>query len=778
MWNYLNPFEKTLISTACLLIVLALYSASLPYSHSIHHDVFMLRDEIPMDQAESNGPAQSSSAQWCVEPECLLAAAGIMQDMDKTVNPCDDFYAYSCGGWIKSHTIPQDKSSIGVFDTLSDQNKEVLRDILEGQFKPENNDQTDLANFNKIKAVYDACMNETQIESLKAAPILPVIKTVLDNIPLAIPLPQCYSGQPPDGKPVDYKTLSKTLGLMANIGLDSLVGPGVDVDAHDPNINVLYISSAGISLPSKEYYKETDLLAVYRTTISDTFRLTLGELSEQLWPGTPVPADMWDRMAEQVVQFEVTLANVSLTPGQLHDPVFTYNPMTFSELAQSAPNIDWTLMVQTWLEDFASVPEKAVIDSPAYMRALSNDILPTTPQPTVIAYLLWRSINSYIGFLHTTYQKPARRLNQKLSGVNADVLPPRWRVCQGVVNGAIGQGAGRYFVMRKFAGESKETAESMINALKDIFKQRLPQLDWLDEPTRIRAIEKVDKLAVKVGYSSQTLNLMDPKSIEKYYANFTSNSLDYLGNAIRSSRFGNNKAKFRLGKPVDKTLWHMTPQTVNAYYSPSSNEIVFPAGILQQPFFNGKLPEYLNFGGVGVVIGHELTHAFDNHGRLFDPTGKLTDWWTNSTASSFEQKSKCFISQYDNFTIKGPDNSDVHVNGNLTLGENLADNGGIRESYLTWKARFDSDPQQQAHNNRLLPGLDAFTREQLYFISFARVWCSSYKPEKLVQLVRTDPHSPTQHRVNGAVMNSPLFAETFKCPPGSPMNPGARCEIW
>ncbi|KAL1917606.1 uncharacterized protein VTP21DRAFT_3999 [Calcarisporiella thermophila] len=781
MWN-LSTIEKSLVLATAILVAFAtLYATTLdnedfPASYQLAH-VRVLVDRDALGQQ-----ASSNSSQWCVDPECLLAAAGIMQDMDTTVNPCEDFYSYSCGGWIKSHPIPQDKSQVSVFDLLSDNNKETLRDVLEGQFTPINSTQGDVEidkdNFNKFKAIYTACMNETNIEQLKANPILPVVKIVTDNLPLAQPLPLYFTGQPVSGQPIDKAALSRTLGKMSENGADGLVGLSVDADALDPEVNVLYMSSSGISLPSKDYYSEADVLALYRTTIGDTFRLILGELAPQIWPNTPIPADAWNQMADEVVKLETALANVSLSPEQSEDPVLTYNPTAFTDLAQQAPNLDWTLFAQTWLEGYAEVPPTAVIDAPNYMRSLSNEILPKTPSPTIVAYLLWRLLDTYSSYLHISYQRPIRRLNQKLTGVNADVLPPRWRTCLGIINSEAGQGAGRYFVLRKFGGNSKEMAEGLVESLKTIFKQRLPQLDWLDEATRQHAIEKVDKLDVKVGYSAKTPDVMSPASIQEYYKNLTTSQEAFLDNALSSARFINDKAKERLGKPVDKSLWQMNPQTVNAYYNPTGNEIVFPAGILQPPFFNVKLPEYLNFGGVGVVIGHELTHAFDNHGRLFDQTGKMADWWTNATAAAFEQKTQCFISEYGNFTIKSPEGADVHVNGNLTLGENLADNGGLGESFLTWQARMQSDPQMQTYNNRLLPGLDHLSREQLYFVSFARVWCSHTKPEKLLQQVRTDPHSPSQYRVNGAVVNSPLFARAFNCPAGSPMNPSSKCEIW
>jgi len=329
-----------------------------------------------------------------------------------------------------------------------------------------------------------------------------------------------------------------------------------------------------------------------------------------------------------------------------------------------------------------------------------------------------------------------------------------------------------------FGGDSKKMAENTIEAIKEAFVDNLPNLSWLDDETRTKAIEKVNAFVQKVGYSTSSPDIRLPVDLAEYYRAVEVDPKKHFDNLVSTARWQSKEMWSQVGQKVDRGRWLMTPQTVNAYYNPPLNEIVFPAGILQSPFFAAHDPEYLNYGGIGLVVGHELTHGFDNTGRQFDSKGRLVQWWSNATIDAFKDKTTCFVDQYSNFTMPTPSGGSVNVNGKLTLGENLADNGGLKQAYQAWKKRFDSDEGGDKYINHLLPGLESLGREKLFYVNFGRVWCQRIRPEAAFERIRTDPHSPARWRVNGAVQNSNHFAKTFQCPSGTPMNPKAKCEMW
>ncbi|KAI7888088.1 uncharacterized protein EV154DRAFT_426255 [Mucor mucedo] len=452
--------------------------------------------------------------------------------------------------------------------------------------------------------------------------------------------------------------------------------------------------------------------------------------------------------------------------------------MSLSELAKIAPNVDWGLYVNHLSPTNAPHPGKIVVTSPTYIERVSSDLLSQNAR-TLQAYFLWQTIYTYSDALGQDIRSPIHRLKSKLIGTNPKSVKPRWDTCLDEVNASIGFLAGRYYVLQAFGGDAaKRDADEFVKSIKGVFVDRLPELSWLDEPTREKALEKVDLLIRKVGYPDTSPNVMSPVSLSGYYGDLSLDKEDYFGNFLNARQFGIAQEWQQVGKTPDRSKWLMNPQEVNAYFNPSFNEIVFPAGILQNPFFGNNYPEYLNYGGIGVVVGHELTHGFDNQGRHFDGQGRLIGWWTNETAVQFDEKASCFVNQYSNFTMVDEKGQPIHVNGKYTLGENLADNGGLGQSFNAWKQRYDSDRESKVYNNVRLPGLDRLSPEQLFFVNFGRIWCNKVTPAQAKKGVLTDEHAPAKWRVNGAVQNSDIFAKVFQCPSGSPMNPKAKCELW
>ncbi|CEG63215.1 hypothetical protein RMATCC62417_00395 [Rhizopus microsporus] len=696
----------------------------------------------------------------------------LLQDIDTTVDPCDDFYKYTCNNWEKNHRIPDGKSAINSFLTLRDQNKETLRDILSGSFDdfydrthssfsklPDPEKLVDKQVFNKAKSLYDSCMNETLIDQRGAEPIYPLLKEIRNLFPSSLD--------------DSSRELTKALSYLAKRGVYALFEIDVDADYKDPNVNTLLLAQEGLTLPTKDYYKQDETIQLLYETIAETLEAVFAKSG---------PEFSWNKFsanstARMIIDFEKKLAKISDDPEYFQNPTGIYNPMTLSEITKYSPAIDWGLFVDHLLPSTAPHPSQIVVTSPHYIGNLT-ELIQSEPSRNIQAFLMWRAIHAYASALSEPIREPIRQMNAKLVGADPKAVKPRWDVCLDEVDNSIGFLVGRYYVLEKFGGDAKKYTDEFVKSIKDIFVKRLPELSWIDDKTRQRAIEKVDKLIQKIGYPDSSPNVMSPLSLLEYYSDLELKEDDYFGNYLHSRQWAISEEWSQVGKTPEKKKWLMNPQEVNAYYNPSFNEIVFPAGILQNPFFGSNYPDYLNYGGIGAVVGHELTHGFDNNGRQFDADGKLVEWWTNETSTQFDEKAECFIKQYSKFTVIDEKGDALHVKGKLTLGENLADNGGLREAYLAWKQQYDSDKESKKYNNVRLPGLDDLSPEQLFFINYGRIWCNKATPAQAKKGVLTDEHSPPKWRVNGAIQNSVDFANVFKCPAGSPMNPVHKCELW
>ncbi|KAG0056686.1 hypothetical protein BGZ83_003929 [Gryganskiella cystojenkinii] len=580
----------------------------------------------------------------------------------------------------------------------------------------------------------------------------------------------------------EREQLALAIAQLAQLEVTTMVDFDVDSDPKNPDMNVFRFSEDGLGLPSKEYYTEEKIVAIYQTTVEEMFAIVLGKGKDKdndgsLDTDTILKPTLWAEVAKNVVDFEKLLAEITSKREDQDNSELTYNPRTLAQVTELIPAVDWSLVIEKLFGPGTVVPDPIIVSSPDYLEKL-NALLKDTPVLTLQNYFAWRLIHKLSGNLGIEYRKPMQNLRAALQGVSADLVTPRWETCVDVVDKNLGAMAGHYFIDKAFKGDSKEMADGIITSLRTSFLKGLGHLDWLDKETLLNATEKVNLLIQKIGYSIESPDVRSSESLEDYFKDLGVDKADFFGNQIRARVWTVQRSMADLWKPVDKAKWLMSPQTVNAYYNPSVNEIVFPAGILQPPFFHVDNPEYLNYGGVGVVAGHELTHAFDNEGRLFDARGKLSDWWSNKTQEEFKIKSQCFIDQYGNFTVKDPQGRENHVNGKLTLGENLADNGGLKKSFEAWQARFKMDPNGNMYKNHLLAGLEDYTREQLYYMGFARVWCSNRRPASAIESLRTDPHAPAKWRVNGAVQNSKHFAEVFKCEPRTGMNPDSKCDLW
>jgi predicted metalloendopeptidase len=451
--------------------------------------------------------------------------------------------------------------------------------------------------------------------------------------------------------------------------------------------------------------------------------------------------------------FETELAKNSKPRAELRDPDKMYNRLDLGGVKTLTPKIDWDAY-------FKGLGHTDVIQinvaTPDFFKGLEK-VLGATDDATLQAYMRWKVLHDAAPALPKAFDEENFAFYGKtLQGQKEQQA--RWKRCVAQTDGALGEILGQEFIKKQFAGDSKKIARELIESIQNAFATNLPNLEWMDDTTRQRALGKKATLVNKIGYPDKWRD----------YSKLKLKKGDYFGNLVASAHFEFERQAAKVGKPVDKMEWGMTPPTVNAYYNPLNNEMAFPAGILQPPFFSKDFPTAMNFGGIGMVMGHELTHGFDDEGRKFDSTGKLTEWWEPSVSAQFEERAACIEKQYSAYEVQ----PGVHLNGKLTLGENIADNGGIKQAYTAYKTWEAANPGAEK------PAVDGLTNDQLLFVAFAQTWCSLATPQIEQMLVTVDPHSPPKFRVIGPLVNADVFAKTFSCAEGTPMHPASSCEVW
>jgi putative endopeptidase len=641
--------------------------------------------------------------------------------LDPDADACEDFYQFACGGWLEKTTLPADKTSVTrSFTTISDDNQAMLKELLE-QAAANPGDDEDLR---KVGAFYGACMDEAAIEKADIAPIAPLLKRI-----------------------AKAKTTAQLWGLVGGLhleGADPLFAIGVEPDYKNPEINKLIVMQGGLGLPDRSFYLEEDsapLKAAYQELVTELLALSGLKAADAA------------RLGEQVVAFETKLAEAAVPRSALRDADKTYNPMDRAGLRALAPSLDWDRF-------FADLGYPAldgfIVSTPDYLRAL-GPLLEATPPETLRAYLRFRVVSAAAPYLSKRFDAAHFAFyGGKLSGQQEQNA--RWKRCVRRTEGALGEVLGRAYVARAFAGDSKAIALDMIKRVEAEFEAGMADLDWMDDATRAAAVEKSRSITNKIGYPDKWRDYGDLVVTGRaHYA-------DVRASRTFEARFWLDQA----GRPVDTGLWYMSPQMVNAYYNPLANEIAFPAGILQPPFFSREYPQAMNYGAMGMVMGHEVSHGFDDEGRKFSASGKLEEWWAPEVAARFEERAACVEEQYAGYEVQ----PGLKVDGKLTLGENIADLGGLKQSlraYRKWVAEHGAEPQ--------VAGL---TNDQLFFVAYAQAWCTIATPEAEKVQVRSDPHSPARFRVNGPVRNLPEFGEAFGCERGDPMYPPAEdiCVVW
>ena len=657
------------------------------------------------------------------DPQPVDFAAAVKGAMDTKADPCQDFYQYACGTWRETTQLPADQVRWGRgFSEIAERNRTVNRSILENAARSPGEDP----NRQKLGWFYGACMDEAAIASAGTKPIESWMKDV--------------------GKVKDATALMTAVGKMHASGIPGLFGLGVEGDFKDPNTSIGQMFQGGLNLPDRDYYLSQDPA---KKDIRDKYVAFVAKMFEMY--GTKPEAAK--AMAGRVLAFETELAKNSRPRAELRDPDKTYNKLDRAGLQKLTPKLDWDGYFKAMGHPEITQLNIAV---PEFFQGLETLVYATEPA-TFQAYLQWN-------VLHDAAPALPKNFDEENFGFYGKTLQgqkeqqARWKRCVGQTDGALGEILGQEFIKQQFAGDSKTIARELIEGIQTAFTNGLPDLEWMDDATRQRAVEKKAAIANKIGYPDKWRD----------YSKLKIKKGDYFGNLVASGRFEFEREAAKIGKPVDKTEWGMTPPTVNAYYNPLNNEIVFPAGILQPPFFSRAFPAAMNYGGIGMVMGHELTHGFDDQGRKFDAQGKLTEWWEPSVSTKFDERAACIEKQYGGFEVQ----PELKLNGKLTLGENIADNGGIKEAYNAYKAYETKHPGSET------PAVAGLTNDQLLFVAFAQTWCSLATPEIERVLVTVDPHSPPKFRVNGPLSNYDQFAATFECAEGTPMHPKDVCEVW
>ncbi len=647
----------------------------------------------------------------------------VLSAMDPNADPCNDFYRYACGGWLDTFKLPADQSRwTRSFSAIAEENREIVRDLLEDAAAHPGEPGTERQ---KIGDFYASCMNEAAVEKAGLAPLA----SWLDAI----------------SKVGDVRSALELAGKLERLQVRSFLRMGATADFKHPKEELLFMSQGGLGMPDRDYYvsqdpKKQELLAEYQKHVAHMLELS----------GTPAEQSASDAAA--VVGFETELARASRERAKMRDRDKLYHKIDLAGLEKLTPGLDWPrYFTATGYPDLTSIN----VAVPEFFEGLDKALAGASPE-TLRAYLRWHLLHGAADYLPKAFvDADFDFYGHQLSG-QAEIQP-RWKRCVAATNAALGEAIGKLYVDKKFPGNSKQVALEMIGDIEGAFEANLPKLTWMDDITRSRAVDKVGKVTNKIGYPDKWRD----------YSKLDIQRGDYLADAMAAASFEFDRDMKKVGQPVDKTEWLMTPQTVNAYYQPTNNEIVFPAGILQPPFFNKDFPAAMNYGGIGAVMGHELTHGFDDQGRKSDGDGVLREWWEPEVSAKFDKAAQCVSDQFSKFEVE----PGVHVNGQLTLGENIADLGGVKEAYSAYKA-------WEAKHGAPPPAVPGLTNDQLLFVSFAQVWCSVQTPEFLRRQVTTDPHSPGAVRAVAAAMNSAAFRQAFSCKAGDRMVANPTCTVW
>ncbi|BDD57101.1 hypothetical protein MAP00_002495 [Monascus purpureus] len=636
-----------------------------------------------------------------------------------------------------------DQGSIFAGTIMAENAQARLRHILESEvFKHPEESSPDSDNFKKLMMAYDACMDEYTVKQRGTTPL----EDVLARLEETYSIGSAFAEDPKDN-------LTNAISYLAGIGVRALVGFDIGPDDRNPDSVVIFLTPLNaIGLPAREYYNNSEIVTDY----TEVAKKVLQDFSDT----------KFHHLIKDVVSFEGKLANVTPNTETQEDVTKYYNPLTIKETQKLVPQISFADIISS-LAPSGYEDDRVIVGSPSYMKSLSN-ILSETSRETIQLFFKWKAIQRYAYAIEDPKVEPIQKFLNRLAGKDPQASEERWRKCIKSLDRGLGWSLSRFYILDSFSEDSKKLGDQIVSDIKERFIFTLDQTFWMSPEVRKLAKEKVANIVQKIGYPTKSPNVGDPEDVKQYYEDLKISNETFFENELASTRFNIHREWSKLGKPTDRDEWEMTTPTVNAYYKGPGNEIAFLAGIMQPPVFYGRrAPLYMSYGPFGSVSGHELSHAFDSTGRHYDQTGNYTNWWDDKTVEAFKERAQCFVDQYSNFTVNGTKPEPLHVSGRLTLGENIADAGGISAAFHAWKKHDEASPDPH------LPGLTSFSKEQLFFIAYGNWWCSKTTREAAEEAIYNDPHAPKPARNNGTMENSREFKEAFKCPIVEPV-----CKLW